>query len=198
MRAILHHPDSGFLIPPPKNKPAKVAPDRPLHPFPGVLTIACDVAFLMLAVGMGLLLKALVLAVWPSITPITEGQLVGWMSLWSIATIAIWFLIEDGLRLIFRRGYVPFYYSNRVVRELYSQRLEIGFGAIAAHLLLLCLCLLMPLQALPLKLFLCSTVAIAAWAVRKSIPSRRWSFSAYIGVFSFAMFIVTIIGTLTN
>ena len=68
--------------------------------------------------------------------------------------------------------------------------------AIASHLVLLCLCLLMPSQPLVSKLFLSSIVALVALAARKSVRSRKNAFAASMTIFSTAMLMITMAGAL--
>lgn len=201
MRAILHQPPTNPLTPPIAESPTPPleAPTTPLlNPWAMPLTLACDVMFLLIAVGAGLLLHALVVVVWPTDGSRFQQQMVEWMPFWATTTTAAWYLFVDSLRCWLARRHLPFNYPLRDLRRFYGERAELILGTIAAHLLLLCLCLLMPRQPLISKLFLSGIVAVVAYAVRQSIPSRPLALTASTGVFSFAMFIVTIAGQLVR
>jgi hypothetical protein len=158
------------------------------------LTIACDITFLLMTVGAGLVLHAVVIAVWPPMGNSLEREMLEWMPFWAITTAAAWFLFVDGMRCINANSLLPFDCTEAVVRHIYWQRFEIVLWAIASHLVLLCLCLLLPDKPLFSKIFLSSIVALAALAVRKSIPAQKLAFAASVGVFSFTMLVITVAG----
>lgn len=202
MRAILHLPPTQPLTPPPTTAepPApSEAPTSPLsQPWAVPLTLACDVMFLLITVGAGLLLHALVVVVWPMDASSFQRQMVEWLPFGAITTTAAWYLLVDSLRCWLSRRHLPFNYPLRDIQRFYGERAELILGTIAAHLLLLCLCLLMPQSPLFSKLFLAGVVAAIAYAVRQSMPSRQLAFAASTGVFSFAMFVVTIANQLVR
>lgn len=201
MRAILHQPPTHPLTPPAAEPPTlpPAEPTSPLsHPWAVPLTLACDVMFLLITVGVGLLLHALVVMIWPTDAGSLQKQVVEWMPFWAMTIAAAWYLLVDSLRCWLSRRHLPFNYPLRDIQRFYGERAELILGTMAAHLLLLCLCLLMPRHPLVSKLFLAGVVAVVAYAVRQSIPSRQLAFAASTGVFSFAMFIVTIAGQLVR
>lgn len=195
MRAILHHPAmTDRIAPAPERSNVQaltVNRQRSVS-----LTIVCDFTFLLMTVGAGLVLNALFLAVWPSADRGFTIGLVSELPLWTTSSIAGWFLVRDGLRSQRQHALLPFDCTDVMVRHIYWHRFELILWAIAAHLVLLCLCLLMPNQPLISKLFLASVIALIALAVRKSIPAQKVAFAAATGVFSLAMLLISIAATL--
>ncbi|MGF1460045.1 MAG: hypothetical protein ACFBSG_13595 [Leptolyngbyaceae cyanobacterium] len=192
MRAILYSPPANPL----KSLSTAQSPPSPptnwQRPWSILLTGACDLAFLLMASGVGLILHVLVIVVWPSTVDQLQRQVIEQMPFWAITTTAAGYLMIDGLRCRYARNQLPFNFSQRDIQRIYWQRLELIIGTAATHLLLLCLCLLMPGQPLFSKLFLSAIVALIAAAVGQSFPSRRAGFAASMGVFSGAMMMVTI------
>lgn len=197
MRAILHRPESTQPIV--KEQALPQVPSPPTNrQLSGPLTIACDITFLLMTVGAGLVLHAVVIAAWPQTGNSLEREMLEWMPFWAITTTAVWFLFMDGMRCMKANSLLPFDCTEAVVRHIYWQRFEIVLWAIASHLVLLCLCLLLPDKPLFSKVFLSSIVALAALAVRKSIPAQTLAFAASVGVFSFTMLVITIAGAFVH
>ncbi|MGD1941550.1 MAG: hypothetical protein ACFB0G_09560 [Leptolyngbyaceae cyanobacterium] len=144
--------------------------------------------------GAGLLMYTLVVGVWPAAQSSLEKEMVEWMPFWALTSTAAWFLLTDGLRHWRARGPLPFDLAPEAAQTLYWQRFEMMVWAIASHLVLLCLCLLMPDQPLISKLFLSSIVALVALAARKSVRSRKNAFAASMSIFSAAMLMITMAG----
>ncbi|MEM9768556.1 MAG: hypothetical protein AAF892_11855 [Cyanobacteria bacterium P01_D01_bin.71] len=163
-----------------------------------LLTIICDTMILLIAVGLGLLLHALVVIVWPATATAADGQMLKWIPFGGIISIAAWYLLIDLLRCGYSQAHLPFNYPQRHIRRFYWERLELILSTIAASLLLMCLCLLMPGQPLISKVFLAAVAALIAFAVRQTIPSRRQAFAASTSVFSLAMMMVAIASIVTG
>ena len=194
MRAILYHPPAPSS--PVVAETTTAASDESLPPSAPLwavsLTLACDGMMLLTTIGVGLLLHVLVVSIWPTDAELFQKQMLEWMPFWALTTTAAWYLLVDVLRCWLSRRHLPFNYPLKDIQRFYWERTEMILGTIAVHLLLLCLCLLMPRQPFISKLFLSAVVAVGAYAVRQSIPSRKLAFAASTGVFSCAMFIVTI------
>jgi hypothetical protein len=157
------------------------------------MTLVCDVMLLLVAIGSGLVFYVLTLVVWPATGNPVERELIEWMPVWTLTTTALWFLAVDGIKGLRPSRRMPFEYPERIVRQIYRQRLETLWWAIAAHLILLCLCLLLTSQPFISKLFLSLVVALVALAARKGIPDQNMAFAASTGIFSMAMLAITLI-----
>lgn len=173
----------------------KTRPKPPTSPTL-TLTIACDLTFLLMTAGAGLLMYTLVVGVWPTTQNSLEKEMVEWMPFWALTSTAIWFLLTDGLRHWRARRPLPFDLAPEAAQELYWQRFELLVWALSSHLVLLCLCLLMPNQPLISKLFLSSIVALVTLAARKSVRSRKNAFAASMSIFSMVMLMISIAGVL--
>ena len=160
------------------------------------LTIVCDLTFLLMTAGAGVLMHALVVGIWPVTQSSLEKEMLEWMPFWALLSTAAWFLLTDGLRHWRARRPLPFDLAPEAAQELYWQRFEVIVWAIASHLVLLCLCLLMPNQPLISKLFLSSIVALVTLAARKSVRSRKNAFAASMSIFSMVMLMISIAGVL--
>ena len=197
MRAILHHPESSLAI---IRKPeiSLVQQRSAKRQHSGVLTLACDMSFLLATIGAGLILNVLVAAVLPSSSGSLERAIIEWLPFWLITLIAGGFLLRDCLRCLNRTNVMPFDCTDLMVQHIYQQRLEMIVWAISAHFVLLCLCMLMPTQPFFSNLFLSSVIALVALAVRQSIPAQKLAFAASTGIFSLAMLVIGIAGALIH
>lgn len=194
MRAILHHFHAEKSVFP---RPPKTNPHHSNRSISVLLTLTCDVTFLLIAVGIGLLLQALIVSVWPSTGNLSEKGMVEWMPFGAVVSSATGYLLRD-LRQCWRSsGLLPFDYGENIFQQIYWRRLELILWEIASHLVLLCLCLLLPDEPLVSKLFLSGIVALISLAVHKSIPAQRSAFAASTGVFSMAMFVITMANLLS-
>lgn len=192
MRAILHHPHAEESIFPKQTDLSRDDSSSLNRSTSMLLTLACDVTFLLMSLGAGLLLQALVVGVWPPTGNMLEKEMVEWMPLGSIASSAGWYLLQDIRRCWQRHRSLPFDYTAWIFQQIYWRRLELILWAIASHLVLLCLCLLLPDKPLFSKVFLSSIVGLIALAVHKSIPAQRQAFAAASSVFSVSMFVIMV------
>ena len=188
MRAILHH--RAILQGPRSRRPTTsqgVAASQANHSASkqraALLTLACDFMFLMVSVGVAIVFRAVVIALWPQSGSSVEKGIVEWFAVLALLGGWLWFLGLDALRCIKPSRLLPFEYTERVVQHIYLRRMEISLWMIASSLTLLCLCLFFVGTPLISKLFLASLVALVVLAVRKSIPFGRLSFAIAVGIF---------------
>ena len=120
------------------------------------LTIACDLTFLLMTAGAGVLMHALVVGIWPVTQSSLEKEMLEWLPSWALISTAAWFLLTDGLRHWQAPRTLPFDLAAVAAPELYWQGFEAMGWAIASHLVLSGLCLLMPGQPRFSKEFLTS------------------------------------------
>lgn len=153
---------------------------------------------LLVTVGLGLILHALVIMVWPSNLITADVQILKWMPFQAVTSIAAWYLFVDLLHCGYSQAHLPFNYPQRDIQRFYGERLELISGTVAANLLLMCLCLLMPSQPLVSKIFLTAIAALTAFAMRQTMPSRQQAFAASTGVFSLAMLLVAIANVISG
>jgi len=172
-------------------------PSRPPNPEAVVLTLACDLMFLSATIGIGILLQILVTTVWPLTLSAAEKEMMAWMPFWAVVTTSIGFLLLDGWRCFKRRAQLPFQADPQAIYTLYWQRFELVIDAIAAHVLLLCLCLLLPSHPFFSKLFLTAAVALLAFFLGRGMPTRQLTFVASTGVFTMAMLVIAIAVTVS-
>jgi hypothetical protein len=153
---------------------------------------------LLNAIGIALLFYVLTLIVWPAAPSPVERELIEWMPGWTLVSTALWFIGVDGFKGWRPSHHIPFEYPDHVVRQIYRQRLETLWWAIAAHLLLLCLCLLLTNQPLISKLFLSLVVALLALVARQGIRNPNLAFAVSTSIFSVAMLAITLAHTLNQ
>lgn len=173
-------------------------PPRPPNPEAVVLTLAGDLMFLSVTIGIGILLQILVATVWPSTLSPAEKAMLEWMPFWAIVTTSLGYLLLDGWRCWWRRDQLPFQADPKAIYTLYGQRFELVIDAIAAHLLLLCLCLLLPYHPFFSKLFLTAALALLAFFLGRGMPTRQLAFVASTGVFTLAMLAIAIAVTINS
>lgn len=178
--------------PPPPPPVFGPPPQRALNPEAVPLTLACDLMFLSVTIGIGILLKMLVIAVWPPAISATERQMMEWMPFWAVITTAIGYLLLDLGRCFTARDRLPFHADAKTIYRIYGRRLELVIDTIAGHLVLLCLCLLMPNHPFFSKLFLSAALSLLAYFLGRGMPSRQQAFVASSGVFTFAMLVIAI------
>lgn len=184
MRAILHVPRTRrFEV----NQETVSSNWKPQSSVPKsqamALTLACDLMFLLVAVGTGLVFQVVTAMSWPELSNGLEKKFVTWLPIVCLTGAWLWFLCVDGVRGIQTTEFVPFEYTRRVVQHVYLRRLEISLWVIAFSTILLCLCLSLATISLFSKLFLSAVMALVVLAVRKSIPLGRLSFALASGVF---------------
>lgn len=148
--------------------------------------------FLSATLGIGILMQLLVVTIWPATVSPQEKAMLEWMPFWAIITTAIGYLLLDGLRCIVARDRLPLHGDGREIAGLYWRRLGLVLWTVAAHLVLICLCLLLPNHPFFSKLFLSATAAFFAFFLGRSMPSPQLAFIATTGVFSFAMLMIAI------
>lgn len=157
-----------------------------------LLTIACDLMLLMVAVGAAFLFRALVLMLWPEAGSDGEKSVVEWLVFLVLVGSWLWFLVTDLFQGIQPSQLVPFEYEESVLQHIYLRRLEISLLMVASGTILLCLCLFFISIPLISKLFLASLIALAMIAVRNSIPDGRLSFATASVIFIAAIVAIKI------
>ncbi|RZM75640.1 hypothetical protein [Leptolyngbya iicbica] len=172
-------------------------PPRPPNPEAVVLTLACDLMFLSVTIGIGILLQILVATVWPPTISAVERDMMEWMPFWAVVTTSLGYLMLDGWRCWRRRSQLPFQAEAKAIYLIYWQRFELVIDAIAAHLLLLCLCLLLPYHPFFSKLFMAAALALLAFVLGRGMPTRQLAFVASTGVFTVAMLVIAIAVTVS-
>ncbi len=198
-------PPPTYPPPPPPPRPTEPPPTpilfgpeppRPLNPEAVVLTLACDLMFLSVTIGIGILLQILVTTVWPPTVSTVEKEMMEWMPFWAVVTTSIGYLMLDSWRCFRHRSQLPFQADAKDIYSLYWRRFELVIDAIAAHVLLLCLCLLLPSHPFFSKLFLSATLALLAFFLGRGMPTRQLAFVASTGVFTCAMLVIAIAVTI--
>ena len=197
MRAILYHSRQRRLAEPmaqasPHLK-SSVSKQRA-----SFLTTACNFMFLMVAVGVALVFRALVITLWPEAGSVAERGVVEWLPVVALVGTWLWFLALDTARGIQPSRLLPFEYTERVVQRIYLRRIEISLWTLASSLILLCLCLFFVRTPLISKLFFSGLVGLVVLAVRKSIPVRRLSLAIATGVFFGTMIAISIASVFMN
>lgn len=184
MRAILHVPRARRSE---TNQEAVSTNWKPQSSVPKTqamaLTLACDLMFLLVAVGVGLVFQAAAAMGSPEVGSGFEKAFVAWSPTLCLTGVWLWFLLVDGIRGMHPTQFVPFDYTRRVVQHVYLRRLEISIWIVAFSTILLYLCLSLATIPLFSKLFLSAVMALVVLAVRKSIPLGRLSFAMASGVF---------------
>lgn len=189
MRAILHHRFIVDHLPSRPHETSQVADLLPeevpvVQPQAASLTLACDGMFFMVSVGLALVFRAVVIALWPAAGSAVDRAIVEWGGALLLLGEWLWFLSLDAFRCSQNRNsQLPFSYTGTVVRRIYRRRMEISGWTIAISAILLFLCVLFVGTPLISKLFLASVIALVVCAIRKSIPFERLSCAMAVGVF---------------
>ncbi len=191
MRAILHYSRPRRLV-----EPVETVPSQPRSAVPrqkaALLSIACDFMFLMVTVGVALVFRALVIALWPEAAVASDQKMVEWLPVVALIGSWLWYLGLDAFRSAQPFRLVPFEYTERVVQHIYLRRAEVSLWTLASSLILLTLCLFFVRTPLVSKLFLSALVGFVVLAIRKSIPLRRLSLAIATGVFFITMVAIAI------
>lgn len=197
MRAILYNPRSRRLAEPKEQVPpqARSSVSKQRAAF---LTIACDFMFLMVTVGVALVFRALVTALWPESASVAERGIVEWLPVVVLIGSWLWFLGLDAARGTQSFRLLPFEYTERVVQRIYLRRIEISLWTLASSLILLCLCLFFVRTPLVSKLFFSGVVSLVVLAVRKSIPVRRLSLVIATSIFLATLLAIAIASVVMN
>lgn len=191
MRAILHYSRPRRLIEPAEKTPSQARSSVPRQRA-ALLSIACDFMFLMVTVGVALVFRALVIALWPESAVASDRGVVEWLPVMALVGGWLWYLGLDAFRSSQPFHLVPFEYTERVVQHIYLRRAEVSLWTLASSLILLVLCLFFVRTPLVSKLFLSALVGLVVLAVRKSIPFRRLSLAIATGVFFVTMVAIAI------
>ncbi|NER79100.1 MAG: hypothetical protein F6K42_05875 [Leptolyngbya sp. SIO1D8] len=157
-----------------------------------LLTLACDFMFLMVSVGAAIVLRALVMALWPEAGNTGEQGIVEWLAVLATMGGWLWFLGLDAARCVRPARLLPFEYTERVAQHIYLRRMELSLWTVATSLILLCLCMSFARTPLISKLFLSAVIGLVILAVRKSIPAGRLSFAIAASIFVVSMFALAI------
>jgi hypothetical protein len=187
-------PPPTYPPPSPPAPPILFGPEPPRAPNPEAvtLTLACDLMFLSVTLGIGILLQILVTTVWPPTVNATDKAMMEWLPFWAVMTTGLGYLLLDLWRCFKRRSQLPFQADAQAIYQLYWRRFELIIDTIAAHLLLLCLCLLLPQHPFFSKVFLSAALALLAYCLGRGMPSRQQAFVASTGVFTIAMLAIAI------
>ena len=191
MRAILHYSRPRRLVEPAKNTPSQSRSSVPKQRAT-FLSIACDFMFLMVTVGVALVFRALVIALWPESGAASDQSVVEWLPVFALVGSWLWYLGLDAFQGTQPFYLVPFERTERVVRHIYLRRAEVSLWTLASSLILLTLCLIFVRTPLVSKLFFSCLVGAVVLAVRKSIPSRRLSLAIATGIFFVTMLAIAI------
>lgn len=156
------------------------------------LTLACDAMFLLVAIGVTLIFRAVVVMTWSEGAALGQRDLVRGIVVVSLMGSWLWFILRDGLRSTHPTKPLPFEYTDRVVRHLYTRRLEWLVWAAAVNVILCSLCAAFPNVPLFSKVFMALVFGLSVLAVRKSIPNVRVAMASAVSVFIAAMILIAV------
>ncbi len=161
-------------------------------------TLACDVMFLLVATGVGLMLQVIAILAWPAAGSNFDKLIVSTLPVGCLVGCWLFFSVRDGIWGTQPGRFVPFEYTRSVCQHVYLRRLEISLWAIAANTTLIYLCLAFVRTPFFSKFFLASVMALVLVAIRKSIPSRHWAFLASVGMFGLSLGVLAIASMIMN